>query len=72
MPDIELIGLILLLAVAVIFGYFYFKRAQGRDVVSTTEVDRSTVAPVQPTTPVAPQTTTTTTETVRREGVDEA
>jgi Flp pilus assembly protein CpaB len=30
MPDVELIGLVLLLAVAVIAGYFYLKRAQRR------------------------------------------
>jgi hypothetical protein len=31
MPDVEFIGLVLLLAVAVIAGYFYLKRAQRRD-----------------------------------------
>ena len=74
MPDIELIGLILLLAVAVIFGYFYLKRAQARDVDNATTVDRTMAAPASSATPVSTQpaaTTTTTTETVRRDGVDD-
>ena len=63
MPDIELIGLILLLAVAVVFGYFYFKRAQAR--TTTDVVTRGTdAAPVESVTPVATERTTTA-ETVR-------
>ena len=66
MPDIQLVGLILLLTVAVIFGYFYLKRAQAR--TATTVVTRDE-APVAPADPVAPAVTerVTTTESVRTE-----
>jgi hypothetical protein len=40
MPDTQFIAVILLLVAAVVFGYFYFKRAQGR-TVETADVDRS-------------------------------
>ncbi len=43
MPDTQFIAVILLLVAAVVFGYFYFKRAQGR-TVETTDVDRSAPA----------------------------
>ncbi len=66
MPDPQLIGLILLLAVAVMFGYFYFKRAQRREVdsaVATTPPARATDSPPAP---------ASTTESVQRDPVDEA
>ena len=44
MPDIELVGLILLLAVAVIFGYFYLKRAQGRTTTQVVTRDAATTS----------------------------
>lgn len=69
MPDTLLIGLILLLAVAVVFGYFYQKRAQGRDVVKTTEVVRPAAGTVQPAAPTP--TTTATDDVVRRDGINE-
>ena len=47
------VGFILLLTVAVIFGYFYLKRAQARDAVRTNRV------PAAPTDPAAASTTGT-------------
>lgn len=58
MPDTQFIAVILLLAAAVAFGYFYLKRAQGRDhPVTSTRVDHDD-AP-------APPAATTDGETVR-------
>ncbi|MEO8245861.1 MAG: hypothetical protein ABI622_01955 [Chloroflexota bacterium] len=46
MPDTEFIGLILLLTVAVMFGYFYFKKAERRDHPPISEVDDAAGAPI--------------------------
>lgn len=40
MPDTQFIAVILLLVAAVAFGYFYLKRAQGRDHAPTTAEGR--------------------------------
>ena len=67
MPDIELVGLILLLAVAVVFGYFYFKRAQNRSATQVvTRDDASVSAPAEPVAPVMTERTITS-EEVRTE-----
>ena len=46
MPDTQLVAVLLLLVVAVMFGYFYFKRAQRRDhPVTPTKVEYPTESP---------------------------
>lgn len=65
MPDTQLIGLILLLAVAVIFGYFYFKKAQRRDhPVTPSKVD-------YPDASAAPRSDVSTGDVPRRDAADE-
>lgn len=65
MPDPQLIGLILLLAVAVVFGYFYFKKAQLRDhPVTPKKVD-------YPSASVAPRSDAAMGEVPRRDAADE-
>lgn len=61
-------GLILLLAVAVVFAYFYLKRAQARDV-KTTDERAPAATPVQPT---AAPTATPADDEGRRDGPDGA
>ncbi len=48
MPDPQLILIVLLLAAAVMYGYFYFKRAQARTADAAPMSSLASRAPAEP------------------------
>ena len=68
MPDTQFIAVILLLVAAVVFGYFYLKRAQAR---TTTTVDTITTAATPARTDYARPADPVADDVARRDGVDE-
>lgn len=72
MPDTQLIAVILLLVAAVLFGYFYFKRAQARSTSVDDTMPAAATAPTPARTDYSRSADGPIDDVARRDGVDDS